>query len=352
MHDTLTRFQVRSPVPAPLWEDLAAQDSHSLPEHSLEWIHALEATNRYRDASRLYEFDDGNQFLLPLVRRRGAGLRGQHLQSYPPGRGWGGLVGPGVEAAHAQAVLGDLQSLGMQRVSIYPSPTRWEVWEEAAHLLGATILPRSAHILDLSDGQDAVFQRFNKTTRRGVRTAARSDLRVEVGNSDRLIADFFELLRLSVDRWAEQRNQPKILSRRLARRRFSFDELRLQRDHLQERFVVICAYAQDDPVYASVSLHGRNTNETHSAMDRGRIGNTRAGDLVQWRAIQLSLERGCKIHHLGESGESMSLVRAKEKYGAQRLDYGQIILERFPWTQIDHRFRKVGKRVLGIRPPG
>lgn len=350
MLKTSTAFTVISPAPAETWKDLADRDSHSLPEHSIEWVQALSATGRYLDASRLYEFSDGKQFLLPLVRRRGiAGLGGQ-LQSYPPARGWGGLVGPGLRSSHAEAVLKDLQSLGAQRVSIYPDPTQWEPWKDAATALGATIMPRSAHVVDLSDGLEAVFGRFNKTSRRAVRKALRSEVRVETGNSTRLLKDFFGLLQLSVDRWAEQRHQPKIIARRLAQYRFPFEDLKMQRDFLGERFVVICAYLGDDPVYANINLIGNNTNETHGAMDQRRIGNSRAGDLVQWRAFQLSSERGCKIHHLGESGESTSLALAKEKYGAQRYDYGEIILERFPWTQIDQGLRTAAKGVIGWFP--
>jgi hypothetical protein len=46
-------------------------DPQALPEHAPEWVNATCAAGGYGDATRLYEFDDGRRFVLPLVFRRG-----------------------------------------------------------------------------------------------------------------------------------------------------------------------------------------------------------------------------------------------------------------------------------------
>lgn len=341
------QLNVLSPVPARLWTDLAAHDPYALPEHSLEWVQALSAVRKYLDASRFYEFSDGKQFLLPLVRRTGAAGIGGQLQSYPRSWGMGGVFGPGLQAPHAAAILNDLRSLGMQRVSIHPDPTRWEPWMHGAATVGATIVPRRAHVVDLQGGAEAAFSRMRSTARRGVRKALRSDIRIETGNSLALLNDFFHLLQLSVDRWAEQRNQPPVIARWLSQRRLPFEQLKAQRDFLGDRFVAICAYIGDHPVSCTINLMGKNGNETHGAMDRERIANTRAGDLVRWTAIKHACELGSTVHHLGESGESKALAFSKENYGAQPYDYGEVVLERLPWTSVDRSVRAGVKRVFG-----
>lgn len=71
---------LRGPArPAELWDaasggcpgSYAVRDPQALPEHALEWVNAICAGGGYGDATRLYEFDDGRRFVLPLVFRRG-----------------------------------------------------------------------------------------------------------------------------------------------------------------------------------------------------------------------------------------------------------------------------------------
>lgn len=341
------QVNVISPVPAEMWEAVQLRDPHALPEHSPEWIRALCTARNYCDASRLYEFSDGSEFILPLVRRKGGAGAGGHLQSYPRSWGMGGVLGAGLEEIHAEAILRDLKALGMQRVSIHPDPTKWEPWSHAAASVEATIIPRRAHVVDLTGGAEAAFGRLRSTARRGVRKAKRSALRLETGNSLTLLDSFYKLLRLSVDRWAQQRNQSKPIARWLSRRRLPVEQLRAQRDHLGDRFLIVCAYLGDDPVSCTVNLMGPNGHETHGAMDKDRIGNTRAGDLVRWTAIKHACDLGATVHHLGESGESKALAFSKENYGARPYDYGEIVLEKLPWTRADRILRSSVKRVIG-----
>ena len=53
--------------------------------------------------------------------------------------------------------------------------------------------------------------------------------------------------------------------------------------------------------------------------------------------------------HMGESGESESLARYKEKFGARPIPYAEHRIEHLPATSIATSARTVVKRAIGFR---
>ncbi|WP_421119917.1 hypothetical protein ACE2AJ_00725 [Aquihabitans daechungensis] len=62
---------VTSPAPRDRWQACSTADPQVLPSQTVAWVEAMEATGDWRDASRHYQFADGAELVLPLVRRRG-----------------------------------------------------------------------------------------------------------------------------------------------------------------------------------------------------------------------------------------------------------------------------------------
>jgi hypothetical protein len=353
-------MQVISPAPRDAWRSVIADDSAALPEHAPEWLDALCRVGPYADASRLYTFSDDQRFVLPLVKRTGVVGGGGWLLSYPAGWGMGGLIGPAADQDVIEAVLSDLQALGGQRVSIRPDPTRFAMWSGGLVALSASTSParmaagpimikRRAHVIDLSGGSDAVMRRMHGSARQGVRVAERSGVRIEVDRSGELLDQYYRLYRLSVDRWSERQHEPRALAHWRARRRDPLRKLRAISESMGKAFVLTMAFVENEPAYGSITLLGQTAHYTRGAMDIARVGRTRAGDLAQWTALQLACEEGCTAFHMGESGESDSLARYKEKFGAQPIDYAEIRLERLPYTRVDQGIRTVAKRLLRFR---
>lgn len=344
----MTEPLVVSPAPRDRWQSLMASDTAALPEQAPEWVDALVAGSRHRDASRLYSFPDGREVVLPLVGRRGVAGIGGWLQSYPHGWGMGGLIGAEADTDMARAILRDLRSLGNQRIAIRPDPRRWTAWADALddHVLR---IPRRAHVVDLDGGAEAVWSRMSKSARRGVRNAERVGVRIESGRSDALLREYYSLFLLSVDRWAAQQHEPRALAHARAQLRDPFAKLQSMSEHLGKNFVVTLAYVDDKPAAGSISLFAGTAHDTRSAMDREMVGSSGAGDLVQWSTLKLACERGCTAYHLGESGQSVKLSQFKEKFGARPYDYAEMRIERLPWTRADLALRSGVKRLLGFR---
>jgi lipid II:glycine glycyltransferase (peptidoglycan interpeptide bridge formation enzyme) len=247
-------------------------------------------------------------------------------------------------------VLADLRRTRRQRVGLRPDPTRWTDWN-AAVAGDRTVLtiPRRAHVIDLAGGAEHAFGRFSKSARRGTRVAERSGVRVEIDRTGALLEDYYRLYLLSIDRWAERQHEPRWLARFRARRRDPLSKLQAMAEHLGKAFVVAVAYVDDRPAFGSISLLGQTAHDTRAAMDRDLVDKTYAGDLVQWRMIELACELGCTAYHLGESGQSVSLAQFKEKFGAEPVDYAELRIERLPWTGTDRRLRSLVKKALRFR---
>ncbi len=341
-------MQVITPAPREEWRAVVALDPMALPEHAPEWVDALCAAGPYADASRLYLADDGQQFVLPLVRRTGPLGLGGWWQSYPPSWGMGGVVGAGLDAARLGEILRDLASQGLQRFGVRPDPLRYGIWAEAveASAIAVTRIPRRAHVIDLEGGADAVFARMSKSSRRGVRVAERSGVRIELDRGGALLDDYYGLYLTSVDRWAARQHEPRPLAQARARRRDPLRKLRAMSDQLGKAFMITLAYVDDRPAFGSITLLGQTAHDTRAAMDVELVGKTYAGDLVQWRSLQVACDLGCPTFHLGESGQSASLALYKEKFGARAYDYAEFRIERLPYTRSDTALRSAVKKAL------
>lgn len=338
---------VLSPVPQGEWHAVLAGDADALPEHIPEWVGAMVDTGRYRDVSRLYDFGGGRRFVLPLVRRTGPSGFGGWYASFPPGWGIGGLVGDGVDAEVVAAVVDDLRGLDAARVVVRPDPVRATSWSAANH--GATVVARRAHAIDLSGGMESVHAGLSKSTRRGIRRAEQSGVKIQRGGGD-LLPVYQRLRRQAVTQWARRQHEPLPLSRwRDAHSEPAAKPRGLAARLGGDSFRCYVAMLDDVPVAASIVLFGNTAHDTRGVMDRALAGPVHANDLLQWTTITDACEAGCATYHLGESGQSSSLARFKERFGARPFDYPELHIERLPFTRIDAGMRAGIKRVIGFR---
>jgi hypothetical protein len=197
-----------------VWESVVKSDGNAVVTQSLPWRDALVASGRFRDVSRLYEFESGQRIILPLARRR-LGPGGVSVVSSWP-RPWG-VGGPicqhgSVSQAEAAAVLADVASLGAAAVEVklrHDADPNW--LRSGSHF---QIHGIDDWILDLDHGFSFVWeQRFRSSVRRAVRKAERSGLEIEVDHTGRLLGSFYELYEKSVVRWAAMQHAPAWLTR-------------------------------------------------------------------------------------------------------------------------------------------
>jgi hypothetical protein len=298
----------------------------------------------------LFEWADGRQLVLPMIRKRGLMLRWAVQASYPEAWGIGGVVGP--SASDPDVIRDVFRYLADQpavRTSVRPNPRAAATWA-AACPSGAITIPTRAHVLDLTGGFDHVWsKRFTGSARTAIRKAEKSGVTIEHDTTGRLMPVYYELFKRSVDRWAGLQHEPRLLARWRASRRDPAEKLQMMARSLGEACNVWVAWSDGKPAAAIVVLQGQNAHYTRGAMNKELAGPVRANYLLHRMAIEEACRAGSNHYHMGESGESGSLAQFKSRFGAVALDYAEYRLERFPLTPIEHGVRGLVKRAIGFR---
>lgn len=337
------------PATREVWDELMRCDPEAIPYQSPQWTAAACATGLYADVSRYYEAAHGARFVLPIIKRKGVPAVLATAGSMLHGWGMGGLVGSEPPTTHlVRAVLADLDRAGYRGIHLRPNPRQAQVWAEAMPR-HALVMPRRAHVIDLTAGYDAIWNDVvSAKLRQNVRRATRL-VEVEFDSTGRLISVFCDLLATSRKRWARAQNEPLLMAK--ARAWFAepmekFETVaRVMGDHCR----VGVAYVGGKPAAATVLLRGGNVNDSRGAMDIDLVGSTGANDLLQKLSIDEAVKDGCRYYHLGESGTSTSLAKFKEKFGAVPYDYAEYRIEKLPVKRLDLAARVLVKKLIGFK---
>lgn len=341
---------VTSPAPRDVWRELIKADGDALVFQTPEWLDSICANGGYKDASRLYELPGGRRLIMPMVRRRGLPAILATQASLPSSWGMGGLLAEGpLHPEDVRAVFEDLTRSLVLRTTIRPNPLHDVAWSAAA-LPGMIRKPRMAHVLDLEGGFDEVWSnRFKGTARTAVRKAEKSGLVVECDTTGRLVPVFYDLLHQSVDRWAEQQNEPRALAHLRAQQRDPQRKFEILAKTLGEACRIWVAWVNGEPAATILVLQDKNVNYTRGAMNKDLAGPTQANYLLHRLAIEEACNAGCRYYHMGESGTSDSLSHFKSRFGAEEFHYSQYIIERLPLTRLDTGLRTIVKRLINFK---
>ncbi|WP_170856927.1 GNAT family N-acetyltransferase [Geodermatophilus africanus] len=344
-------MRVVSPAPRSAWREVLDADPFALPTQTPEWTDWLCRTRRHTDASRLYEFPHGRRMVLPLLSRTWAGVRVAE-ESMPHGMGNGGVLVPGGKpsSAEAEAVLADLARRPLVRVSLSPNPLVAPTWAAVAPE-GALRVPLLGHVLDLEGGFERVWSiRFHKVARKNIRSGQKHGLEIRTDVDDRAVADFTELNRRSVDRWAQQRQQPRWLARLVEQRRDRAHQLASAVRLLRPMLRVWTAHLEGEPVAVNVFLtSGEHVVSWMSAIDKDRAQRTNAGALLKSLAIEDACRGDARWFHFGDSDPGSGVAKFKEWLGAAPLSYEVLRFERLPVTAADQGLHAAAGRVLALR---
>ena len=339
-----------SPAPRDIWQQVHGLDPYALVTQSPAWLDCICATGPYSDASRYYQFIDGVKAVLPLAAQRHMPARLANAASPPHGWGIGGLISSGeLTPEHLTAIVADLARLPYLRLSVRPNPLSGTIWAATQHS-SALVVPRRAHVIDLSGGFDVVWsKRYEKSTRTSIRKAERSGLVVDCDTSSRLVQAFHELYLSSLERWGQQQHEPRALTRWRGLRRDPLAKLQNITRYLAGNSRIYMAWLDGKPIAATLLLLGRNAHATRSVMNKELAGPVRASDLLHNMAIKDACEAGCRHFHMGESGASVSLARFKRGFGAEEHAYAEYRFELLPLTAADSYLRTIVKRIIGFR---
>jgi hypothetical protein len=206
-----------------------------------------------------------------------------------------------------------------------------------------------AHVIDLTQGEPAVWRGLHKSRRRQVRRANERGVEISCDSTGNALKHYFDLYEDSLRRWAARQHEPLALARFRARRRDPAGKFLAASRRLGPRFQIWSAHHGGRVVAVNLTLRDTNAHSTRAVMAREAAAPLGATALLEWRAIQDAVAAGCRSYHLGESGTSAALAKNKEEFGAAAIDYFSYRRERFPLTPIEHGVRALAKRAIGFK---
>ena len=339
-----------SPAPRHVWNELLDADHAATVFQSPMWLDCICAMGNHRDASRLYQTEDGRRLLIPMVRRTRLPTPLATQASLPAGWGFGGLLADGLpQAGDISAILDDLAHQSVLSTSLKPGPLATAAWQEAARTELVQI-PHVVHILDLSAGFDHVWsKRFTTKTRGHIRKAERSRLVIDSDASGKYVPIFYELYRRWLERRATEGKLPPRLARWLGERQDPLRKIARIADGLGEACRIWVAWLDGQPAASSIVLaQGATASYWRSASDKPLAAPTAANDLIQKMAIEYACRSGCRYYSMGESGGVASLMDFKERFGAEPRRYFEYRIERLPLTSANNYLRKMGDQARGV----
>lgn len=327
--------KITSPVPRDLWRSIAASDPLTRPTQLPEWSDSIAAHRAWTDSSRAYTFASGRTAVLPMVARR-VGVRVAE-RSWPNGWGIGGVIAPGgAREDELEYIAADLRRTApLSTVALADRP-----WPDP-HAGTRTI-----QVLDLAGGFDEVWShRLRHNARNAVRRAEKAGVEVRHGTDRGLIDAFADVYRTSAERWAEDRHQPRVVSRMLQRQRDRAGQVAAAVAHMGDRCQIWLGLLDGAPVAVSVTLyHGPWAVGWMRAFDRRLIGKSQALHLLQKETIQHACEQGARWYDMGESDPGSGSEQVKRHFGAEPREISQLRVDRLAFHRVEALARRVVNR--------
>lgn len=330
------------------WDCLYQADPLALPFTRSDVLNAISSMRSWRNASTLFIFDDGQQVLLPMVGQ-GVGWATKYA-ALPHFWGWGGIISAmPFTAEHAGCVLQALSKKPSVRLDLLTEPMRGGMWDAAEMPANTIVRPATSYLIDLSEGYEAAFKKYSRSTRRSVKIGRRTGVSFEEGTSERNVKAMQSLLLAAIDKWAEDQNEPAWLYR--YRQRHSLDmKAMLKMCRLSGgAYRLLVGYLDNTPVVATNFYIGKHAYGMRMALDHTRANRSNARDLVVDRMVQISYENGAKSFDLGPSDPDSTTSIYKSRFTDRALDHATIVMSPSRLHLADRLLRDGVKKTMGVR---
>ena len=294
---------VPDPIENPRWAELLERHPAASVFHSPGWLNTLRQTYGFQPF--VVTTSTGSTFESGLVACEVKGWASRRLVSLPFSDHCDPLIQIPADLSESLTLLLDhARKSGSTSVEVRPTPV---VGQAFANSAAGALTPGSAycfHQLDLRADETEIFGRFHhSSTRRAIRRAEREGLSYECGTSERLLASFYRLLRMTRRR---HRLPPQPLA-----------WFRNLLTNLGDRASIHVASKNAQPVASILTLSFKTT--TYYKYGGSDAAHHRLGGMpfLFWRVIQDARQRGSATLDLGRSDiDQPGLIAFKDHLGA------------------------------------
>lgn len=334
------------------WESLLAHDEGIALAKTPQWIDCICSSGGFTDATVLFRGEDGRRMILPRLQKTGIASSVRLFESPP--HGWDlGAESSGFLCEGRPASRGETRAL-IEEIRHHPGlRTRIMVGREDAEVW-ASVAPRTiysttriAQVLDLRGGFSTVWsERFTSKVRSNSRKAERRGVVVDSDNSGRLVPVFYTLYQRSIDRWAQDRELPLTVMRRLAQRRNSQDKFATVARTMGKRCTIWIAWRGGEPLAGIIVLaRGPRATYWRGAMDKELCRGTGANELLHRYAIDDACTRQQQSYNFGIY-QTEDLKRFKSTFGAVEVPVHTYYFERLRTAAAQASGHQTAKQVI------
>lgn len=294
----LKRIQQLDPIHGDFWDEQASSTAGVSCFHGTGWARVLHHTYGHIPTYLGILEGERPRALLPLMEVNSP-LTGRRGVSLPFADECNLLVSDGVSG---EAIFHEALEVGRRR--------RWKYLEiRGVHLEGWTDVSSASYVghrVDLSGGEEAIYQGFEASVRRAIRKAEKSGIKIRIANSLDALESYYEL-------HCKTRRRHGVPPQSLAFFRNLFE-------HVLARGTGVIAEAihQDMPIAAGIFLHtGHGVTYKFGASDE-RFLHLRGNNLMMWEAMKWHSAKGFLSLSLGRTDRTNAgLQRFKSGFGAE-----------------------------------
>lgn len=331
-----------------VWDKLHDADPLASPFQSRRWARTMRSLGWWRDTAIAVSFSDGVDAVLPGMTYRVVPSRWAPRLSWP--RYWGEatpLWNAPPERVHIRLLLDLLARERSVLTRLSTGPTNGQAFTDVEPGDWQRVLRRS-HVIDLSQGFEAVHAGFSKSIRYEQRRALRRGVEVRSSTSGALVEPLLEVFDKAIPRWAGKQHEPPLLTRLRAHRRDSARKVRAIVREMGRDCLLTLATHQGRPVGTSLALRGRNPEALLAPVDPDVGLKLGASQVIYTDVVEDLCADGSGVFNLGESGFDGGLAQYKERYGAVPVDHVDLHRERVPLSAVERVTKDAVKRVIGF----
>ena len=321
--------EIIDPIVCPDWNEMIASSPEHSFFHSSNWAGVLMDSYSYKP--------------LYFTRREGAEVSAMipvmEVDSLLTGKR--GVSIPFTDYCEPIASEAGCFSSILDEILLYGKKAGWKSLElrGGANLLNGAVPYRSyaRHVLALHDREPELFKRLNPATRRNVRTAENSEIRITISSFETDLDEYYRLHCLTRKRHGVP-PQPRGFFRAVYKNVIS-----------KGKGFTVLATCQGRPVSGAVYFHcGRKAIYKFGASDL-RYQHLRPANLVMWEAIRHFSKNGFDELCFGRTDlENTGLIRFKEGWGAREepLCYYRYDFKRSAFVEGSSEMNRVSERIF------
>lgn len=321
------------------WNEVISKADYATFFHTPTWAQIV-ADNfpEYEIATRGFVLEDSSRAILPMLSKR-VGARGffKSYNSMVPGV-YGGVVAERpLSKEELSTIYGSLINMSTNQVIIWGNP-----YSEYNSLSGCEYRPCFTHVIDLEQGFESIWRNYRKGARSNANKARKKGVQINIATTPDEYKEYYAVYEDSLKRWGDNATSSYPFSLfQSVFQRASKNGMLAQKSLPMRRGLKLWIARLDEKIIAGALVFYCNQHAVYwhgaSLSDYFKYG---ANNLLQTEIIKHAYESGYKYYDFNPSGGHEGVVKFKESFGAEKLEFNSYVWNSGKAYKIYEKLRK------------